>query len=76
MGFRKWYIGTRSAEGNAQFAIDLDENELKVILRFVEAQENGPDEGYAGEFGIIANKSFDTEEQAKKYLSTHKWYEM
>ena len=72
---RKWYIGTRSAEGEAVFFVDLSEDEKDAVIRFASAQYYGPDEGYSGSFSIDTKNCFNTLEEAVAYAKKDERYE-
>lgn len=57
MADKKWYYGIRTAEGNALFFIELTQEEADAIRKFESEQDNGPDEGYSGAFGLSENVS-------------------
>lgn len=63
---KKWYIGSRDAEGCAIFFVELSPEEVEAVIKFASAQNFGPDEGYSGVFAIHGN-SFDSLEAAEEY---------
>ena len=67
---KKWYVYTRSAEDCGYFTVLLSKNEHAIIEKFIDAQDNGPDEGYSGCFSELRSGPFDTQLDAMKHLVT------
>ena len=65
---KKWYVYSRSAEDCGYFTVLLSKNEHAIIEKFISAQDNGPDEGYSGDFSELRDGPFDTQLDAIKYL--------
>lgn len=63
----KWYIGEKTAEGCACFAIELTDEERMAIQKFIDAQNNMYDEGYSGYFEILDSGPFDTKREAVEW---------
>lgn len=73
-----WYVGKRSAEGNAYFVIELTDEERKAVQKFIDAQDNMYDEGYSGYFQILDSGPFDTKRKAvewviKESFASYEW---
>ena len=62
-----WFIGEKSAEGNAAFVVELNPEEEKAVRKFIKAQSTGIDEGYSGYFWL-GEKGYNTEEEAMKEM--------
>lgn len=59
---RKWYIKTDDAEGCRFCVIDLSDEELAIVKRYINAEEIA--NSYGGTDGIIENLPFNTKEEA------------
>ena len=69
----KWYVFNRTAEDNGYFTVALTENEHETVKKFLDAQDNGPDEGYSGYTYEIPAGPFDTQMEALKHLVKHSY---
>lgn len=66
MGAR-WYIGCKSAEGDAWFPIELSESEVKAVRKFVEAQSGSVGEPFSSYFSLL-DEDFEAKEEADAYI--------
>ena len=64
----KWYVRCNSAEEDSYAIVQLNEDEYKAILKFVNA-ETVSGGGFTGTCHII-NHGFDTKEEALEAIET------
>ena len=68
MGTR-WFIGEKSAEGDAYFPVELSEVELDAVNKFIAAQANSIGQPYCGGFGLLEDGvNFGTKEEAEQFI--------
>ena len=66
----RWFIGVKSAEGDAYFPIELSEPEFNAVKKFIDAQKDSVGEPFSGSFGLLEDGiGFDTKEEAERFIS-------